>query len=56
MGMGENNRYALAAGEHTLTIAYRENGARFDKVCVSSFPCAPEGMGEDAENTYDPTR
>lgn len=49
-------RYALTAGEHTLTIAYRENGAMLDKVCISNYPYAPEGRGEDAENTCDPTR
>ena len=41
------SRYALRAGQHTLTIAYRENGAGLDKICVSTYPRAPEGMGGD---------
>jgi hypothetical protein len=49
-------RYALTVGEHTLTVAYRENGAKLDKICVSDYGYAPEGTGEDAENTCDPTR
>jgi hypothetical protein len=42
-------RYLLKAGRHTLTIAYRENGAGLDKICVSTYPYAPEGMGGEAE-------
>ena len=42
------SRYALTAGEHTLTIAYRENGANLDKICISDYAYAPEGMGEAA--------
>jgi len=60
-GLGTNGwewvritRHALTAGQHTLTIAYRENGAWLDKVCISSYPYAPEGMGKDAENMCDP--
>ena len=49
-------RHRLTAGEHKLTIAYRENGAKLDKLCISSYPYAPEGMGEDAENACDPTQ
>ena len=49
-------RYALTAGEHTLTIAYRENGAMLDKVCISDHPYVPLQRGEDGENTCDPTR
>ncbi len=48
-------RHDLTAGKHTLTIAYRENGARLDKVCISTYPYTPEGMGEDAENIFKPT-
>lgn len=42
----------LTAGEHTLTIAYREDGAKLDKISISNNPYAPEGMGEDAENCH----
>ena len=47
--------YVLTAGEHTVTIAYRENGAKLDKICISTYAYAPEGMGGDAENICDPT-
>lgn len=48
-------RYGLKAGEHTLTTAYREDGAKLDKICLSTDAYAPEGMGPDAENACDPT-
>ncbi len=41
---------SLNAGDHTLTIGYREDGALLDKISISNYPYAPEGMGEDAEN------
>jgi hypothetical protein len=31
----------LTAGAHTLTIGYREYGARLDKILVSDYPFAP---------------
>jgi hypothetical protein len=38
--------YALAAGAHTLTFAYREDGARLDKVLVTSDATfVPAGPG-----------
>ncbi len=40
----------LAAGEHTLTIAFREDGAKLDKINISNFLYAPSDMGEEAEN------
>lgn len=30
--------YALSAGDHTLTFAYREDGARLDRVAISNDP------------------
>jgi hypothetical protein len=48
--------YVLKVGEHTLTVAYRENGAKLDKICISNYGYAPEGMGEDAENSCDPAK
>ncbi len=45
----------LTAGEHTLSIGYRENGALLDKICISTETTLPEGLGEDAENLCDPT-
>ncbi|MBN1153687.1 T9SS type A sorting domain-containing protein [candidate division KSB1 bacterium] len=47
--------YLLSAGEHTLTIAYREDGAKLDKICISDCPYAPLGLGEEAENICGPT-
>jgi hypothetical protein len=57
-GLGTNgwewvriNGYVLTKGKHTLTIAYRENGALLDKICISSYPYAPEGFGEDDDSS-----
>ena len=47
------NDYSLAAGNHTLTIAYREDGAKLDKICITNSGIAPTGMGEKAENLCD---
>jgi lysophospholipase L1-like esterase len=44
------NDYMLTEGEHTITIAYREEGARLDKICISNYDIAPLGMGGEAEN------
>jgi hypothetical protein len=44
------NDNALTEGEHTLTIAYREDGAKLDKIAISNSAFAPLGMGEEAEN------
>jgi hypothetical protein len=49
------DKYELTAGEHTLTITYREDGAKLDKINISNYPNAPEGMGEEAENVCTPT-
>jgi hypothetical protein len=40
--------YALTAGPHTLSIAYREDGATLDKVSISDYQFAPTGLGADA--------
>jgi hypothetical protein len=49
------NDYTLTGGEHTLTIGYREDGAKMDKIVISNYGTAPEGMGEEAENLCDLT-
>lgn len=46
----EMYNYALTSGEHTLTLTYREDGAKLDKICISSYSVAPTGLGEKAEN------
>jgi len=37
-------RRDLTAGEHTITITYREDGLMLDKVAVSSFAYGPEEL------------
>ncbi len=54
-GWVELGNYALSEGEHTLTIGYREDGAKLDKICISNLGITPLGMGEEAENLCDPT-
>ncbi len=44
------NSFDLAAGDHKLTITYREDGALLDKICFSTNPAPPIGLGKDAEN------
>jgi hypothetical protein len=38
----------LKAGEHTLYIGSREDGACLDKLCITTNPEAPSGMGGTA--------
>jgi hypothetical protein len=40
----------LTAGEHTLSVIYRKDGARLDKLCISVFPYPPTEKGAIAEN------
>jgi lysophospholipase L1-like esterase len=47
------NDFVLTAGEHKLIIAYREDGAKLDKICITNSGIAPTGLGEDAENLCD---
>jgi len=49
------NSFDLTVGEHKLTITYREDGAKLDKICISNNATLPTGMGEDAENLCDST-
>jgi hypothetical protein len=44
--------YRLTAGEHTYTLANRENGAKVDKVAITDSPYLPEGLGDDAGNCH----
>jgi hypothetical protein len=43
------NNYMLTAGGHTLTIAYREDGANLDKLCITNDMNAPTGIGKTAD-------
>jgi hypothetical protein len=44
------DNFRLKAGKHTLAIAYREDGAKLDKICISNDRYSPVGMGETARN------
>jgi len=44
------NTFSLGTGNHTLTIAYREDGARLDKINLSTGTGLPSGMGSAATN------
>lgn len=45
--------FRLTEGTHSLTFAYREDGALLDKISISNILYAPTEMGEDAENICD---
>ncbi len=47
--------YDLTAGSHTLTIGYREDGARLDKLYLTISGSTPSGEGETATNCGDPS-
>jgi hypothetical protein len=49
------NEIELTKGSHTLTIAYREDGAKLDKICITNSDSYPMGMGDEAENLCTPT-
>lgn len=44
------NTFSLGAGSHTLSIAYREDGARLDKINITTSASAPSGTGSPATN------
>ena len=46
--------YHLTAGNHTLAIAFCEDGAWLDKICISSYAYFPIGMGDTAVNVCEP--
>jgi hypothetical protein len=48
--------YTLRKGDHTLNIAYREDGAKLDKICITTGSTPPTGMGEEALNLCDETK
>lgn len=43
-------KWTLTPGNHTIDIAYREDGARFDKLHLTINGTTPTGLGEDAIN------
>src|SRR5262249_60358652 len=44
------NTFSLSAGSHTLTFAYREDGAQLDKINITTSTTAPTGTGSTASN------
>ena len=44
----------LSAGEHTVAIAYSEDGAKFDKLCISDLSYVPYGLGDSAAVICEP--
>ena len=52
---GEKPVFMLSPGKHSLSIASRENGARLDRICISSYDQAPTGMGDDESQASVPS-
>ena len=48
------NTYNLTAGNHTVTITYREDGAKLDKICIPNYTTSPTGKGDEAKNLFSP--
>ena len=44
------NTFNLTAGNHTLTLAFREDGAQLDKLSLSTSSTVPTGTGSPATN------
>lgn len=44
----------LAPGNHSLTIGCREDGARIDKLCITTDATPPTGMGGDPAQPEEP--
>ncbi|MET0535967.1 MAG: BACON domain-containing carbohydrate-binding protein [Steroidobacter sp.] len=44
------NTFNLSAGNHTLTFAFREDGAQLDKLSLSTSATLPTGTGSAASN------
>lgn len=43
--------FAMKAGKHTLTIAYREDGAMLDKISITNDRYPPEEPAKDVDST-----
>lgn len=43
------NDFRLNVGKHTLSIAYREDGAKIDKISISNDRYPPKGLGKSAK-------
>lgn len=47
------NTFNLGTGNHTLTIAYREDGTRLDKINLTTGTSLPGGMGSPSQQLLD---
>ncbi len=45
----ELTHFNLTAGEHNISLAYRTEGIKLDKICISDFRYPPGEKGESAE-------
>lgn len=45
-----DNDYILPQGTNLIEVAYREDGARFDKLLITNFEPQPAGFGDPAAN------
>ena len=45
---GGSSTFSLSAGDHTLTLAYREDGTELDKLYITNTGTIPTGIGGDA--------
>ena len=50
------NHYKLSKGSHFLTLAYREDSSKLDKICISYYDSAPTGTGDIALNMCTPSQ
>jgi hypothetical protein len=46
--------YSLTAGTHTFTMGYSEDGAKLDKIYITSSATTPSGTGSTAANLCTP--
>ena len=52
---GDKPVFMLSPGKHSLSIASREDGARLDRICISSYEQAPTGKGDDLSQVFVPS-
>jgi len=45
---------ALSPGEHTVSVAFRDENLKLDKICISEFFYPPGASGESAEFSCEP--
>lgn len=47
---GGSPTFSLSAGDHTLTLAYREDGTEMDKFYITNTGTIPTGLGDSASS------